>query len=176
MDTTPTSSVPSSTVDSTQVESTTATIKYDEANANVPGQQAEKEKVVIIDGPLGHIYTQALNMVYAHDKVATEGIAMMFDALVIKQGPDSSEVKEEDDAAYLYCIGDGYLTGGGLLDAAETIRVATESKKYKKMIVSIESGDVIQARTQLLGELCEAMGVQVCLTRNKAVRTVLNNL
>ncbi len=146
-------------------------------NADYPNKDnTKKEKVVVLDGPLSHIYTQALNMAYAHenenDEISTEGISMMFDALIIRK----NEEEPVDDPGYLYCASDDTLTDGGLVAASDSIRVAIESKKYKHITVAIECGDLISNRVQLLDEMCHVLGVKVCLTRKSAVQTVLKNL
>lgn len=130
---------------------------------------------VVMDGPLGHIYTQALNLAFAKEDTGT-----MFSVLMknmkehghadATNNPEPALVDE--NGTYVYAIGDKELDSVGLVTSLETIREAVKSGKYKKVLLAMESSHV-SSKMQLLDQASREMGVTVCLTRSRLIDTVM---
>ena len=141
---------------------------------NPQGQDPEKATVVM-DGPLGHIYTQALNLAFAKEDTST-----MFSVLMKKiqehgradatKNPDPALVDE--NGTYVYAIGEKELDDVGLVTSLETIREAVKCGKYKKVVLAME-GASVSSKMQLLDQASREMGVTVCLTQNRLIQTVM---
>lgn len=145
----------------------------DGKGADTNGAQTDAQtQTIVLDGPLSHIYTKALNLAYAN-----EGTSSMVSLL--ESGHKSLDDPEEEgadsvtaDGTYVYCVDSDDLSNQGLVLSSECLRIAT--KKYKNVILALESSHVVNARTQLLGEMGEALGVKVCYSRNNAVQSLLS--
>lgn len=141
----------------------------------------KEQETITLAGPLSHIYTQALNLAYAN-----EGTSTMVSILETRHGGlvnDETEQERMDagnavtaDGTYVYCVDSSDLNSQGLVAGTEAIRSAVASKKYKAVVLAIESSSVVTSKTQLLGEMGSALGAKVCLTRNNAVHTVIAGL
>lgn len=157
-------------------------VKQDNTNPDlalhtpVNSQETDPEKaVVVMDGPLGHIYTQALNLAFAKEDTGT-----MFSVLMKKihehgrtdatKNPEPALVDE--NGTYVYAIDDKELDSVGLVTSLETIREAVNSKRYKRVVLAMESGHV-SSKMQLLDQASRELGVTVCLTRNRLIDTVM---
>lgn len=157
-------------------EASTATAAATGEVETVASKQ-EAEKTVVMDGPLSQIYTQALNIAYAK-----EGLSTMVSFLEAKHDSLTSDEDLEEnrlmsgnavtaDGTYVYCIDGTDLEGQGLVAATEALRVA--KSKYKEVVLALESHGVVTSRVQLLGEMGEALGAKVCMTRDGAMDNIL---
>lgn len=134
------------------------------------GKEVSEEKTIILDGPLSHIYTQALNLAYAKEST------MMSLALFKTLAPDEQVVDSNEpyaDDTYVYCVDDNALSES-VVEGFEALREA--SKKYKNIIVALESGRVVTNRMQMISEFSESLGAKVCYTREQALKTVLSKV
>ena len=128
-----------------------------------------KQKTIVLDGPLSQIYTQALNIAYAK-----ESMGMML-GVYNELNKKPSDSNEPDDS-YVYVINADDLDTNMLIQSSECLRVASTSGKYKNIILAIESHGNIGSKMQLLSEMGNALGAQVCFNRNGAIQSVLNAL
>lgn len=140
------------------------------------------EQTIVLDGPLSHIYTQALNLAYANEGTST--VASFLEArhssLVGTDDDEENRVKSGNsvtaDGTYVYCVDSTDLDNQGLLVSTEALRIAVESKKYKNVVLALESAHVVTSKVQLLGEMGTALGAKVCLSRKNAVQTLIAGL
>lgn len=165
--------------------SNTVVIDEKEGKVDVPIAQkvventSEKAKEsIVLDGPLSHIYTQALNMVYGN-----EGTSTMVSILEAKHhsliNGDSEADRMEagnsvtDKGTYVYCIDATDMDAQGLVTSTECLREVVKSGKYSNVILAMESSN-INSKMQLLGEMGTALGIKVVNSRSKAM-TVLSS-
>lgn len=152
--------------ESDQVEVTSGA-SVDEAQ-----EETAKSRVVIMDGPLSRVYTEALNMAYAKEDTGTmamkivrheqrEGASLQLDPALV-----------DEHGTYVYAIDDRSLDKEGLVPVLETLRTAVKSGKYSQVVLALEARTV-SSKMQLLDEASTLMGVKVRVSRSSAVRTVL---
>ena len=134
-----------------------------------------EEKTIVLDGPLSHIYTQALNAAYAIESNALEASMMsvaFFKSLLPEEQEEASKEPYSDNT-FVYCI-DGNDLSDGLVEGFESLRQA--AKVYKDLVVCIECGSVVNAKMQLMSEFSESLGAKVCYSRDNALKTVLSKV
>lgn len=149
---------------------------------NTPPQQAGGDgKKIILDGPLSEIYTKALNMVYSNqveqaaDTVSQEtqqmDAVLVADIHAMSKEKKEAELKEAQNAAYVYVTSDTELSADGMVNAFDNVRVALDSKQFTKTVVCIESTGLINGhRIELLTNLARNFGAQVFYTRNATMK------
>jgi hypothetical protein len=121
---------------------------------------------IVLSGPLSKIYTKALNLVYANEDTGTELLTT------------DEELTEDDDQntnLYVYCCDDS-LDSGDLVEATEKLSQAMNSKKYKSVILSLESNGNMNNRIGLLDSFASEVGVKVCFSRNRALEAINGSL
>ena len=123
----------------------------------------EEQKMIILDGPLGKIYTQALMVAYAK-----EGMASM----MAKDYSDYKEDPEEVADVYMYCVDGDCLDSERLVEASDKLRLALDSKKYKSAVLTMEcnSGRITE-RMGLLESFAFQIGIEVHHSRNNALES-----
>ena len=145
------------------VPETTSTETQPESPVEVP----KEEKTIVLDGPLSRIYTQALNMAYAKEDVGAMGQMLM----VTGQG-DPDEDEDDSRDLYVYCCDGDELTDEKVTEAADTLRIALDSKKYKSTAVAIECRGRVSDQLALLDQLSSQMGVKVFYRRKTAMEAI----
>jgi len=125
----------------------------------------KKVKTVTMTGPLSKIYSEALNLVYGK-----ESITNMIDPETI-----SSEISSEDDVAvkdlYVFTVDGEHIDGREIVKMGNDLRLALDSKKYKKVILAVEGG-VYNRKITLLSNLATDMGVTVTSDRETALKNM----
>lgn len=130
-------------------------------------KEKTEEKTVVLDGPLSHIYTQALNMVYANEAVN----------MITQMAVDSEEKYGEDKPSndnkdlYVYCCDGDKLDSDGLVEATNKLRLALDVRHHKNIIVSVESVNP-NNKVALLDEFSSSLGINVIYSRNKTIDNI----
>ena len=126
-----------------------------------------EEKTIVLDGPLSRIYTQALNMAYAKEDVGAMGQMLMMTG----QG-DTDEEEEDPRDLYVYCCDGDELSEGKVTEAADKLRIALDSKKYKSVAVAIECKGHVSDQLASLDRLSSQMGAKVFYRRKTAMEAI----
>jgi hypothetical protein len=120
---------------------------------------------IVIDGPLGHTYTRALQIMFANEA---------YDVTV-------NDVVNENERSvadvYLYACADKVLDdSGNPVDETEKIRLALDSSKAKVKYLAMEHGGVLTARKVLCLDYLKSCGVSITdgreMALNRAVRSI----
>jgi hypothetical protein len=135
-------------------------------NSDGTKKDDEKEKTVVLDGPLGHVYTQALRIAFAREDVGT--------AMYLMSSKMREAEKQDKPDVYVYVTDDDGLEDGGLMLATECLSDAIRSGKYKQVVLSMESSRVT-SKMEALDALSRAMGVKVTLTKESLGRLLKSN-
>lgn len=144
-------------------------------------QTSGDTKKIVLDGPLSEIYTKALNIAYskqteqATDKVSQEtqqmDAVLVADIHAMNKDKKDAELKDAQNAAYVYVTSDDELSSDGLLTAFDNVRVALDSKQFTKTVVCIESSGMVNGhRIELLTDMARNFGAQVFYTRNATMK------
>lgn len=143
------------------------------AGTTPEGKPDAQQQTIVLDGPLSQIYTQALNIAYAK-----ESVGMMFGSVYDKKQQNKTNDEDGDglDDSYVYAVDADDLDTDCLLLSAEALRVATQSGRYRQVILAIESHGTVTKKMQLLTEMSDALGAKVCLSRNSAIQSVMTPL
>lgn len=153
------------TVDGTDAPAPAApTVSPDSAPAGDQFIEAKPvdEKTLVLDGPLGQVYTQALNQVYAKEANATE-----YDT--IQKALGASETA--DAGSYLYVTGASDLDGANYVEAFESLQLA--STRCKKLYVCVEHEMQISDRVGQFLTYARECGAVVFWNRQKAIDAVI---
>lgn len=145
------------------------------ANGKAKNEETpEKTKTVTVDGPLSHVFTQALQIAYAKEDTGTMELM-----LTAKQRQEDASEDDDDnngvpddkeqDASYVYVVDEKTLDNNALMVGTEALRVAVESKKYSKVILSMESNGAVTSKMQLLHDISTSMGVRVCYSKSQTL-------
>ena len=131
------------------------------------GQETEnkdsKTATVIIDGPLGEIYTNALNIVFAKE----EAIISERDLNVLE-----NEDLNHDENYYIYCLDQNDLDDGDNVN--KIFSMALDESKVNKMkkIVCIESSNIVSNKLGVIGNFCHKNNIQVIHNRSIAISKI----
>lgn len=141
--------------------------------SSVDGEDKKKEAVVVMDGPLGHIYTQALNLALAKEDTGTmfSIVRKIGEAGRVQATADFDPALVTADGTYVYAVDDKNLEEKGLVPSIECLRQAVKCGKYKQVVLAIESHNITN-KLQLLDETSRHLGVKVCFTRDSVVNTL----
>lgn len=123
--------------------------------------QLNDESVVVLDGPLSKIYTEALNKVYAIESYMTDG------ALT-----DDKEKDEDLSKTYIYAVDADDLDIAGTNETFGNLRLALDSQKYDKIILSIEHVEVVSESIAIIDEYAKKTGVNVVYKREQAIGAI----
>jgi hypothetical protein len=140
-----------------------------EANVVPHDQASEKkeEKTIVLDGPLSHIYTQALNAVYA-----TEAINMLTEMSINEDDTyGKKETNEKGKDLYVYCCDGDRLDSGELANVANKLRLALDTKHYKNVVVAVEC-TAVNNKIALLDNFTTDLGVKIMFNRNTAISKI----
>lgn len=120
------------------------------------------EKALVIDGPLGQLYTEALNQVYAK-----EASAALVETLYEKL---EKEVDDGYDASFLYVVDGPTIEGSGSLEAFESISRMLD--RGKTVYLCVEHRGNIGVKTGSLMSYAREHGVVVMSERNRMIDTL----
>ncbi len=153
-----------------KAEEPVATPAVDTTVNGLPGEGKDDaaEKTIMLNGPLSHIYTQALNAVFS--KESTGMGAHLFKYRILN---DKDKDEDEIDDTFVYCVDSDSLSSSELIASSEALRDAVKSGKHRKVVLAMESNGVANSRMQLLDEVSRSMGVKVFLSRGSALEHLL---
>ncbi len=141
----------------------------DNSQSGISNNTDDKEKKVLVDGPLSVIYAQALNIAYAKESVA-DGQQISF----IPVGEyNEDEVGTPD--MYVYATDQNEIDKS-LIDQHETLRVALDKYKDKDVVVVLEATTNISSRVAALEEYVHSSGVTMSYKRHIAIRKIIDKL
>lgn len=147
--------------------------------ATQEGKQDNKQKIVVVDGPLSHVYTKALNIALANESVQIVSVTSPSASEINESSsPNSTTGADNDDAEYVYVIGDKVLTDNEAMEAYNAISKAMCSGKYKKLHVAVEGAlsNKMNKRTSLVLESCMKMGVNVIMKNRVGTEAAIVDL
>lgn len=127
------------------------------------------QQVVVMDGPLSAIYTQALNLAYAREAASASGqtdIKLVFDEDIEAGDGDLHK------ALYVYCCDATDMTASDAVEGTNKLRVALDSKKYAQTYVVMESRGTVKAAAGLLEEYAVKNNVRVLFKRAAALEAL----
>lgn len=135
------------------------------ANATEPAGKQAETKVVVMTGPLGHVYTQALNQLYAQESMAN-------DAMLLAEQVITSGVGNQEADVYVYACDCNELEKADLSTEYDKLRIALDNKAYKSKVVVMESNGLVTRRMVLLGDFAKKNGATVIHTRKTALESI----
>jgi hypothetical protein len=137
-------------------------------NVNADGTPVDKnqqeEPSVVIDGPLGRIYTQALNLAYANEDTGTM-------SLIIAENRQRQSDKQPTGGTYVLAMDMDDLNTQSLVSASNW---AAQAKKdgADSLIISLESHGTISRHAGLVEEMARAHGAKVVYSRESAMAAI----
>lgn len=132
-----------------------------------PTDNEDKESVVVLDGPLSHVYTKALNLVYAR-----EGMMSM---LTYDEVDNKSKAQK---GTYVYCHPNTLTSVSQVNSLSGKLNLVVAGKKYSNVYLVLECQEGTNKYTQLLDEYARSIGVEVFYHREtgiKQIRTALES-
>lgn len=141
----------------------------EETNTELPVEEQkpkEDDKVIVMDGPLSKIYTQALNIAYAKEAASASG---QTDIKVVFPEEESKETK---DSLYVYCCDASDITNSDAIDGTDKLRLALDSKKYNQAIVVMECHDKVTQAAGLLEQYAVNNKIKVIFRRELAIEHI----
>lgn len=157
------------------------------------------QKVIVLDGPLSHIYTQALNQVYKkYDEndpeievttTSNEGFGQLLTSPITfikslnKQVKDNYVNTEENEnnsnnSLYVYCCDGDSLKTDDSIEVSNKLRLALDSKKYKQVILAIEhnSTSLVSNKLSLVIDFTKALGIEHYDNKDLLLESVISFL
>lgn len=150
-----------------------AIVSPEEHNKKIEGQKSVVIKTdeedsgpktvnIVIDGPLSHTYTRALQVMFANES---------YD-VTVNDVVNPGERSTAD--VYLYACADKVLdSDGNSVDETEKIRLALDSSKAKVKYVAMEHGGILTQRKVLCLDYLKSCGVSITNGREMALNRAL---
>ena len=120
----------------------------------------ESDKKIVLDGPLGHIYTKALNLIYAN-----EGLNLMSESVLT----DDEETAADGSSLYVYTVDGDNLDHSGLLEATNKL---SNSRQQSKLLVL--EGISSNSKAGLLERYATGLGIKVYVSRESSLNAIVN--
>jgi hypothetical protein len=122
---------------------------------------------VVLDGPLSHIYTEALNLVYANEDYASITPAM------IEGEKNKDEEDENEEMLYVYCCnGDEIEDSDELVGVTDKLRIALGSKKYSSVMLALENNNNLTTKYVLLKNYSTSLNIPTYISRRSALEHI----
>ena len=138
-------------------------------NQNQPAPEQKKVEIVV-SGPLGHIYTQALNQLLAkEDAVATVGYYEEYER------KREEEEKNEDDKSFVYVADGSKLGRADMVKAFDAITQFTKDYPNGKVVVGLESHHGLNSAASSLCNSVSALKIPVYF-KNASITNAVKNL
>lgn len=123
------------------------------------------EKTVVMDGPLSKIYTQALNLVYAHEAASASGQTDI--KVLFNEQTEEESVKD----LYVYCCDGSELDSEDVIEGTNKLRLALDGR-YKNTLVVMESHAAIKPIAGLFEQYAATSGIRVIFQRENALEAI----
>ena len=125
-------------------------------------EEGPKTVNIVIDGPLSHTYTRALQVMFANES---------YD-VTVNDVVNPGERSTAD--VYLYACADKVLdSDGNSVDETEKIRLALDSTNAKTKYVAMEHGGILTQRKVLCIDYLKSCGVSITNGREMALNRAL---
>ena len=139
------------------------------------GKEPNKEEpMVILDGPLGRIYTQALNLVYAKNTgdaalEDTGTMALIIDA--VQKEKDETPIK----GTHVYAMDASDITPADNLQVSNWM-TKKKSQDCGDIIISLESHGGKVPKSDLIETMAKSIGAKVVYSRKSAMSVIDSKL
>lgn len=146
------------------VTETPSTTDSSELAGLVP--ENRKNVVVKIDGPVGRVFTEALNGLLATESYLTMAPLVNF------SGANSANDEKDNDFIQIYSWNADELNISDVVEITNDISKHTE----RNYVIALESIGMVTNNVALLSELGKLKNVKVCYSRDAGLNAVLNHL
>jgi hypothetical protein len=126
--------------------------------------EKKEEPMVVLDGPLGRIYTQALNLAYANEDTGTM-------AAIIHATGKKRDDAENQRGTYVYALNMDDLDAKQLMAATDWI-VSHKKVQDTEMIIALENHGNISPRADIVEQMARAHGAKVVYSRKSAMEAI----
>lgn len=145
--------------------STTTSIptpKQPEALTEDTRKSENSDKVVVMQGPLSTIYTDALNKVYAQESQA-------IDAVTLVSNVQQAEAPRSD--LYVYVSDAQTINNSRVAEVFDNLRLALDNRKGNAVVV-LESNGVVSQKLSLVDNFARSQGAKVVYSRKVGIETI----
>lgn len=124
--------------------------------------RVKKDKVVVMQGPLSTIYTDALNKVYAQESQAIDAVTLVNSAQQIETTPPD---------LYVYVSDVKQIENSGVTEVFNNLRLALDNRSGNKVVV-LESNGAVSSKMSLIDNYARSQGAKVVYSRSVALNTI----
>lgn len=122
----------------------------------------KKDKVVVMQGPLSTIYTDALNQVYAQESQANDAVTLI-NTIQKDQGPQPD--------LYVYVSDSALLDSASVTEVFDNLRLALDNRKGNSVVV-LESNGRVSKKLSLVDNYARSQGAKVVYSRKAALEAI----
>lgn len=126
------------------------------------GKADNKDKVVVMQGPLSTIYTDALNKVYAQESQAIDAVTLVSNA-------QQAETQASD--LYVYVSDAETINNSRVAEVFDNLRLALDNRKGNAVVV-LESNGVVSQKLSLIDNFARSQGARVVYSRKVGIETI----
>lgn len=146
-----------------------------DSNGNLDASSKKEEPTVVLDGPLGRIYTEALNLVYAKEESSSMQMALVIDA---SRDRAKHQIEEHPiQGTFVYAIDASDLTSEQVIKAADWMTERQKTESNPDMIISLETHhDNVSKKSKLIEDMAKAVGAKVVYSRRSAMEAISKSL
>lgn len=151
-----------------QIQASTTTVQVGQVSST-PAEENKPELMVEVDGPVGRIYTDALNKI-----LATEGYAAMIPASW-NDKLESKEVQPVETPSRTMKV---WCWDKDHLNHEDIVRITNDVVRHpnRNYVIAIEHHGVITEKIALLDQTCRDLGLKLHLSMDSAINHTLDVL
>jgi len=123
-------------------------------------ERTNEDKIVVIEGSLSKVFTEALNKAYA-----IESTYSMLEDIYSEENDDNDDKKQK---AYVYAIDGDDMDVEGANDVIKHMRLALD-EKYDRIVLAIENVSKVTDSLSMVDSYCSESNIDVIYNFNKAV-------
>lgn len=128
-----------------------------------------KNPMIVIDGPLGRAYTQALNLAYAKEDTGT--IAMIAGTMDKQIEDQKNALGQTKEGTYVYVLDGGDISQKQCVETTNWL-FQQQAAGHKDIVISLEGHMVISPRASQIENIAKSTGAKVVYNKKSLMKHV----
>jgi len=126
----------------------------------IDGERIDNDKIVVVEGSLSKVFTEALNKAYA-----IESTYSMIESI---DSEENEDIDDEKQKAYVYAIDGDDMDVEEANDVIKHMRLALD-EKYDRIVLAIENVSKVTDSLSMIDNYCTESNIDVVYNFNKAI-------
>lgn len=130
-----------------------------------------KNPMIVIDGPLGRAYTQALNLAYAKEDTGT--VAMIAGTIDKQLEDQRNAVSADTEGTFVYALDGASLSQKECVDTADWMS-RQHALGHKDIVISLETHKTVSPKARQIEDFAKTIGAKVVYNKKSLMGHIKN--